>query len=179
MAGDGGPYTTAWLLVINLSVFAVAIYAMVKDTIPTILEDQYKKWQDAMAVAQGLQDMFTNLEELEAHQQGAFPVPKPHTGTPQCGDGNSEGEEKVEESELDIQISRLFVRYDLDGSGTINSWDELEQLCCNLGYRLELELSPTRIDEVIEGVKRDNESIEWDLDEFSAWFKNEFKDSSQ
>merc|ERR1711988_1018002 len=76
--------------------------------------------------------------------------------------------------EIDEQIQRLFLRYDLDGSGTINSFDELEQLCCNLGYRLELELNPQQIDSIIADVKAESPSIEWDLPHFSSWFKATF-----
>merc|ERR1711970_828620 len=82
--------------------------------------------------------------------------------------------DQTEESELDRHIHRLFLRYDLDGSGTINSFDELEQLCCNLGYRLELELNPKQIDSIIADVKAENPNIEWDLAHFSSWFKATF-----
>merc|ERR1711907_631784 len=80
-------------------------------------------------------------------------------------DGADKDGGKDTQSDLDKQIHRLFLRYDLDGSGTINSFDELEQLCCNLGYRLELELNPKQIDTIIGKVKEENPSIEWELQE--------------
>jgi len=79
------------------------------------------------------------------------------------------------EPDLDIQIERLFLRYDLDGSGTINSWEELEQLCYNLGFRLKLDLNPVQLDEIVNVVKANHDEIDWDLSTFSVWFKQEFK----
>merc|ERR1711934_1316086 len=83
--------------------------------------------------------------------------------------GSTEKTSTEEPSDLEKQIQRLFLRYDLDGSGTINSFDELEQLYCNLGYRLELDLNPSKIDVIIADVKAENPNIEWDLAHFSSW----------
>ena len=54
---------------------------------------------------------------------------------------------------LEKLLRHFFCRYDLDGSNTVNSFDELEQMCCNLSYRLDLGLCPDDLDRVVEMVK--------------------------
>jgi hypothetical protein len=146
-------------------VFVVAMYAMIMDTIPSLIEYYTAKWDKAMRLGDAVMKMANDAEEANAAVA--------HT-TLNINKGASKENEKSEVDELDVQIERLFLRYDLDGSGTINSWDELEQLCCNLGYRLELDLLPAQIDEIIDGVKAANDSIEWDLPTFTLWFKEKF-----
>lgn len=173
--GEAGPATTALIMIVNLSVFAIAIYALIKDTIPSLVEQYTNMWDDAMKVADTLLSMQSEFEEFEQLSETAV-ASALATGDMKKG-GTEPADDSTEKasSELDNQIERLFKRYDLDLSGTINSWDELEQLICNLGYRLELDLNPTQIDEIVAGVKAENDEIAWDLPTFSAWYKATFK----
>lgn len=179
--GEAGPATTGFILLVNLSVLAIAIYALIKDTIPTMVEQYTNMWDDAMKVADTLLEMQSEMEEFDqmaglTAAAGAGGVGAALAATDTKKDGNEPIDDSTEKpnSELDNQIERLFRRYDLDLSGTINSWDELEQLVCNLGYRLELDLNPTQIDDIIAKVKSETDDIDWDLPQFSAWYKATF-----
>lgn len=67
-----------------------------------------------------------------------------------------------------------FTRYDLDGSGTINSNEELKQLCTNLVVKLELDMDVKTIDEYV--TKAGNmESLCWAFDAFQEWFVKQFE----
>jgi len=196
---DLPPSTTAFLMLVNFMVLATALYALVKDTIPSIIEEYMAYWDTAVKVKQVMEAAQKEHEAaLEAASlavaaaaaatsggaaaaatTGVFEKGEPETPKKadlskddMSKDHNDEAEDV--DTELDKHISRLFLRYDLDGSGTINSFDELEQLCCNLGYRLELDLNPTRIDSIIAEVKAASPNIEWDEAHFSKWFKKTF-----
>ncbi len=71
-------------------------------------------------------------------------------------------------------ITRLFSRYDLDMSGTINSNEELGQLTLNVIVQLELDVSPEQIEkdtsEEVYGVLNDDNALT--LEEFRTWFWN-------
>jgi hypothetical protein len=180
-SGEGGPSTTALLMFTNLFVVAIAMYALVRDTIPSIIEQYTNRWDDAVKVADTLLQMQSEFEELENIAAVAEAATVVGVVSLAGKDGEKDENQAVDDStekapsELDNQIERLFKRYDLDLSGTINSWDELEQLICNLGYRLELDLNPTQIDEIIEQVKSENDEISWDLPTFCSWYKATFK----
>jgi len=182
--------TTAFLLIVNMMVMVTALYALVKDTIPTMIEEYMGYWDMAVKVKGMMADAKREHAEMkealetaklaamkkadkEPKQSGQDSLVKDDPAPPTSAPLENKEEE---DSELDRHIHRLFLRYDLDGSGTINSFDELEQLCCNLGYRLELDLNPTRIDAIIAEVKATNPNIEWDLSYFSSWFKETFVD---
>jgi len=71
-------------------------------------------------------------------------------------------------------IASYFRRYDLDESGTINSSEELQQLCTNLSVRLDLPLNLGEIDAKVTGAGNmmDNQ---WSQDDFIDWFAEEFE----
>jgi len=71
-------------------------------------------------------------------------------------------------------IQQYFRRYDLDDSGTINSSEELQQLCTNLSVRLELKFSVNDIDAKVTSAG-DMTVNNWDLDQFTQWFSDEFE----
>jgi len=71
-------------------------------------------------------------------------------------------------------IKSYFRRYDLDESGTINSSEELQQLCTNLSVRLELQFSLAEIDAKITGAGS-MEDNNWTLEDFVDWFSKEFE----
>lgn len=79
--------------------------------------------------------------------------------------------------DLQALMSDYFNRYDLDGSKTINSSEELKQLCTNLVVKLDLDMDVSDIDNVVGaagkfqdddgGAESDNN---WSLDDFIKWF---------
>jgi len=82
-------------------------------------------------------------------------------------------------------INDYFNRYDLDGSGTINSSEELKQLCTNLVVKLDLDMEVAEIDAKVKAAgafKDDKDAKEsdnnWDVESFKHWFINDdnFKD---
>jgi len=175
-SGESGPLTERFILTVNLLVIATALYTIIMDTIPKAIEEYTLYWDTAADMQSSMLDASNDLAEIDEHVavvtgavSGAAAVaPQDPTNVVTSTRKDEDG------AELDEQIERLFRRYDLDGSGTINSFDELEQLCCNLGYRLELELNPKEIDTIITKVKEETPNIEWDLPTFSGWFKQNF-----
>lgn len=90
--------------------------------------------------------------------------------------GNSESTEKVKSPDSGNNrkiIQQYFKRYDLDESGTINSSEELQQLCTNLSVRMELPFSVSDIDNKVS-TAGDMDVNNWDIDEFIKWFSQEF-----
>merc|ERR1712139_525301 len=76
--------------------------------------------------------------------------------------------------ELRSMMHDYFTRYDLDGSGTINSSEELKQLCTNLVVKLELDMDVKTIDKFV-GQAGDMEKECWTFDQFKDWFIATFK----
>lgn len=82
--------------------------------------------------------------------------------------------------ELSEMMRDYFNRYDLDGSNTINSTEELKQLCTNLVVKLDLEMDVAEIDKLVESAG-DMEKNNWQFDEknesgecFAHWFTEKF-----
>jgi len=80
--------------------------------------------------------------------------------------------------ELKATMNDYFTRYDLDGSGTINSMEELKQLCTNLVVKLELDMDVASIDTKVEKArnlveKDDGKSFVFEA--FKDWFIPEFE----
>lgn len=71
--------------------------------------------------------------------------------------------------DLENMMNDYFTRYDLDGSGTINSNDELKQLCTNLVVKLELDMDVQTIDKKVNGAGN-MEELCWDFQTFKRWF---------
>lgn len=80
---------------------------------------------------------------------------------------------------LEQLMQDYFNRYDLDGSQSINSSEELKQLCTNLVVKLDLPMDVGQIDAVVNKAGRfvdDNPKAEngegnnWDLTQFKNWF---------
>jgi len=102
----------------------------------------------------------TKNDEMKAQQEG-----KPET--------MDDGKPWVSE-ELRSMMHDYFTRYDLDGSGTINSSEELKQLCTNLVVKLELDMDVKTIDKFV-GQAGDMEKECWTFDQFKDWFIATFK----
>lgn len=74
-------------------------------------------------------------------------------------------------------MADYFNRYDLDGSQSINSSEELKQLCTNLVVKLDLPMDVTDIDRVVKeaGAFADDtnapaDANNWNLEKFVCWF---------
>merc|ERR1712196_210451 len=144
---------------------------MVEDTIPSMIEEYTDYWDQIVGTKEMLEELMSELDEVNELLEDAEAAEESNANVETKEMPVTKDEVEVKEAaaaavavaatenanpEMDEQIQRLFLRYDLDGSGTINSFDELEQLCCNLGYRLELELNPKQIDTIIGKVKEEN-----------------------
>merc|ERR1719502_2290075 len=96
----------------------------------------------------------------EIENQGEVPAPAP-APVPGGSGKNPDKDVKITKSdvekdgkpwvspELTSMMSDYFTRYDLDGSGTINSTEELKQLCTNLVVKLELDMDVATIDKYV------------------------------
>jgi len=191
------PSQVALLLIANLMVLFAAIYVLAVKSIPRVVEEKMaqiaaaKKLKETLEKAKAdfdlLQSSRKKFDEIDANHDGnlsreEWAVKRESDFDEYDVDGNGvidfkellKKEAEEADEHVDEQIRRLFARYDLDGTGTINTFDELEQICCNLGYRLELDLKPTKIDEAINQTKDKHGNIDWDVDFFSVWFKATF-----
>ena len=82
-------------------------------------------------------------------------------------------EVQSEETKRAEIITTCFKRYDLDQSGTINTSEELQQLCTNLCFKLKIMVPPGAVDEKVLEMG-DLEGRDLNLGEFDIWFAEEF-----
>ena len=66
-------------------------------------------------------------------------------------------------------LNDYFIRYDLDGSGTISSNDEIKQLCTNLAVKLDLDMDVQTVDKKVNGAGNVKQLC-WDFQTFKRWF---------
>ena len=80
-------------------------------------------------------------------------------------------------------IENLFPRYDLDGSGTLNTNEEMHQLTMNMHFKLSNDKRPDDAkvkymsDEILgklAAIGELNDENAWTLQQFNAWFHQEF-----
>jgi len=83
-------------------------------------------------------------------------------------------------SELDALVMKYFARYDIDGSGTLNTDDELYQLLVNLCYKVTcVSTAAGNLTHMTELVQQKSESVSlgddnvWSVETFRAWFYDE------
>merc|ERR1712086_625355 len=83
-----------------------------------------------------------------AKSEEGKPAAKPEEGKPAAKQEAAKAAEREAwmSEDLENMMNDYFTRYDLDGSGTINSNDELKQLCTNLVVKLELDMDVQTID---------------------------------
>jgi hypothetical protein len=83
-------------------------------------------------------------------------------------------DEKDEHASLMLELrenaTRLFHRYDLDESGTVNSQQELQQITINLAFTLELQVKYQAMQDVIDSAMLDKLQEEWCLEQYISWF---------
>lgn len=77
-------------------------------------------------------------------------------------------------AELQEMMNDYFTRYDLDGSGTINSNEELKQLCTNLVVKLELDMDVQTIDSYVNKAGDMTKEC-WEFKAFRDWYIENFK----
>jgi len=122
-------------------------------------------------------------DEIENQGDAPAPAPAPAPG----GSGkNPDQDVKITKSdvekdgkpwvspELTSMMSDYFTRYDLDGSGTINSTEELKQLCTNLVVKLELDMDVATIDKYVADAG-DMSQKNWKFEEFNDWYLDKFE----
>merc|ERR1712086_623562 len=116
-------------------------------------------------------------------EEGGKPEAKPEESKPEAKSEEGKPAAKHEEAkpaasaereawmseDLENMMNDYFTRYDLDGSGTINSNDELKQLCTNLVVKLELDMDVQTIDKKVNGAGN-MEELCWDFQTFKKWF---------
>ena len=71
---------------------------------------------------------------------------------------------------FDAELNRLFRRYDVDSSGTINSIEELTQLTLNLAVHIDLMMSPEVIDDAVHHHEVLSDSNAMGITEYRQWF---------
>merc|ERR1712100_407237 len=76
--------------------------------------------------------------------------------------------------------SRLFLRYDLDRSGTLNRNEEIDQLTTNVTIKLTHQYpymsipSLHTIDATLAALEPINDTNAWALEKFQMWYMHEF-----
>jgi hypothetical protein len=80
----------------------------------------------------------------------------------------------MSDKQLYSELEKYFHRYDLDESGTLNDNEELQQLCTNLCFKLELQLAGEEIDAVVESAGDLDDENSWNVEEFCEWFEERF-----
>jgi len=118
--------------------------------------------------------------------KAAAPVDKPVQEQPKEEPKSTErqaheGEHGFMSEDLKALMSDYFNRYDLDGSQSINSCEELKQLCTNLVVKLDLDKDVADIDKIVMDAgpfeddpdlkgKSKDQCNNWKLEEFQKWF---------
>ena len=79
----------------------------------------------------------------------------------------------------DAVIAKLFQRYDIDASGTMNTSDEFHALTLNLLFKLKARqptpmLTEPQLAKVVKKVGRIDDTNAWGVDKYCEWFKKEF-----
>merc|ERR1711904_83645 len=130
-------------------------------------------------------------EKKPAEKAAAGGDKKPDKPAPKKEDEAEKRAARLDEfmsPELKDLMEDYFNRYDLDGSQSINTSEELKQLCTNLVVKLDLEMDVADIDKVVkaagtftgdENAKPGDGSKEWKSADFQKWFLNSDNFGSQ
>ena len=68
----------------------------------------------------------------------------------------------------------VWLRYDMDEAGTINSRDEVLQLTMNLVSVLGIRINPASLEESIDVVSEHGKGLPLEKGKFREWFIQEF-----
>jgi len=102
------------------------------------------------------------------------PVRDPRSPAPEKKPSDPIADAAMKKAEI---MAQCFKRYDLDSSGTINTAEELEQLCTNLCFKLKIMAPPGAVEEKVSGMgypEGDEAGPDLNLGEFANWFDEEF-----
>merc|ERR1711988_676356 len=108
------------------------------------------------------------------------PVEKPANDNPKdeskpaAAPANTKAPKPWTGEDLTSMMNDYFTRYDLDGSGTINTTEELKQLCTNLVVKLELDMDVAGIDDRVTSAG-DMDVQAWGLEKFQQWYLETFE----
>jgi len=80
---------------------------------------------------------------------------------------------ELSDDDLNNLMNDYLTRYDLDGSGTFNSNDELKEFCTNIVVRLELDMDVQTIDKKLSSAGN-MEELCWDFQTVKKWFVSMF-----
>jgi hypothetical protein len=199
MAKEEGGITFLFILIINILTMIFGLWAIIFDTLPSVYEEYEIKFNEAMAALDALKSKMEAAAaraaarmEYEAMQaagamgdmagamgdMGAAAtagVAAGVTGAMGGGVGSAEDGNSLSKAEYLKASEQLFTRYDLDGSETLNSNEELEQLTYNLAFKLKLGIETEKMDSILSTVELSNSNA-WNLAEFQDWFASKLLD---
>jgi len=113
------------------------------------------------------------LKQVQVSVPEPVPVPVPEPEPePEPAAAQIENPQFVEETATFKRalLEELFDRYDLDGSGKMNSTQELRQLVSNLTF--QIGVSNARSAEIVESARQVSETttINWEFEHVVSWF---------
>jgi len=73
--------------------------------------------------------------------------------------------------DLEATLAKLFDRYDLDDSGTVNSNEERAQLTYNVIINMNLNISNEIVQDALTVAPPLSDNYEWNLEQYCAWFR--------
>jgi hypothetical protein len=87
-----------------------------------------------------------------------------------------DGKRRVSWDIFDSLCEKYFMRYDIDESHTLNSDEELQQLSLNLTAKLDLGLTPAKLEAIVNIELQDRGSLSdvnsWATSSFKEWYIN-------
>merc|ERR1719486_432155 len=113
-AKEGGNTVTIFVLIINIFVIFFALWTMVIDTIPSLIEEYQMKYEQTVAALALIKEKFSNAglkDKLGIQEdQGENKSPDSAVGAV----GATQGSVTLSEADVNSKIHDLFARYDLD-----------------------------------------------------------------
>jgi len=104
-------------------------------------------------------------QALRDHGAGAW------EGPIEVLDGVYAGENEGAEDPVFLElVASSYSRFDLDGSGTLNSTEELLQLTTSLVWQLDLRVPPVDLSQEVMRVEASVNAV-WDQNDFESWFR--------
>ena len=162
---------------------------LVRQLSPVLVDLSYKEVLALNQVALGITtsiagESVTNTPEnvtgIHLNGDGDVGVPgneimTPHVGeesgvvTPEPEAGGLQPGLSGQNAEDSLKIELYFNRYDLDGSGTLNTSEECRQLITNLIFKLRLDSTTEKVEEHVASMMS-AAGVVWDLDTFTEYF---------
>jgi len=193
-AEEGGAFVTIFVLTINFSTLAFGLWAIIFDTIPSVLEEWQYQYNDAMEALEILKNKFQASAEKAAKDAMRASAAMANAAGDAAGSAvmagvavgaagiatatGSSSEGGISKAHFLETSDTLFARYDLDGSETLNSNEELEQLTYNLAFKLKLGIETDSMDKILGTVELSNDNA-WNLAEFQDWFLAKIMDGAE